>query len=61
MPMAEHEFWPAAGYGDFTKNPARLQPELRDYPIYLGLAMDGDYRLRLKPQNLLLNLPLTTS
>ena len=27
-------------------------------PVYLGLAMDGDNVLRLKPQNLLLNLPL---
>jgi len=40
---------------------ARLQPALRDYPVYLGLAMDAEYHLRLKPQNLLLNLPLLTT
>jgi hypothetical protein len=27
-------------------------------PVYLGMAMDAQSRLRLKPQNLLLNLPL---
>jgi hypothetical protein len=27
-------------------------------PVYLGLAMTSDQVLRLKPQNLLLNLPL---
>jgi hypothetical protein len=27
-------------------------------PIYLAMAMDHEHRLRLKPQNLLLNLPL---
>lgn len=29
-------------------------------PVYLGLAMGVDKRLRLKPQNLLTNLPLVT-
>lgn len=32
--------------------------EERELPIYLGLAMSADGALRLKPQNLLLNLPL---
>ena len=27
-------------------------------PVYLGMARDGRHRLRLKPQNLLVNLPL---
>ena len=27
-------------------------------PVYLGLAMDAEQVLKLKPQNLLLNLPL---
>ena len=27
-------------------------------PVYLAMAMDHEHRLRLKPQNLLLNLPL---
>ena len=31
---------------------------LRGKPVYLGLAMTPDSRLRLKPQNLLTNLPL---
>jgi hypothetical protein len=39
-------------------DPAALRPELAGKPIYLGLAMTGDRRLRLKPQNLVTNLPL---
>ena len=35
-----------------------LQPTMVGYPIYLGLAMNADYELRVKPQNILLNLPL---
>jgi hypothetical protein len=35
-----------------------VRTELRGYPVYLGLAMNADHELRLKPQNLLLNLPL---
>jgi hypothetical protein len=31
---------------------------LRGRPIYLGLAMTEGQRVKLKPQNLLLNLPL---
>ncbi len=31
---------------------------MRGKPVYLGLAMDGAKRLKMKPQNLLLNLPL---
>jgi hypothetical protein len=38
-----------------------MRPELRGRPVYLGLAMDGDGRLRLKPQNLLVNLPLAAA
>jgi Family of unknown function (DUF6352) len=33
--------------------------ELRGKPIYLGLAMTPDKKLRMKPQNLLINLPLS--
>jgi hypothetical protein len=36
---------------------ARLLPELSGRPIYLGMAMTERGRLRLKPQNLVLNLP----
>lgn len=35
-----------------------IRPELAGYPIYLALAMNDARELRLKPQNLLLNLPL---
>jgi hypothetical protein len=36
---------------------ARLLPEMAGRPIYIGMAMTPRGRLRLKPQNLLLNLP----
>jgi hypothetical protein len=39
-------------------NPADMRPDLAGRPVYLAMAMDRDSRLRLKPQNLLLNLPL---
>jgi len=39
-------------------DPGDMRPNLAGRPVYLGLAMDGSGRLRLKPQNLLLNLPL---
>lgn len=35
--------------------------ELRGRPVYLGLAMDAAGRVRLKPQNLLVNLPLAAA
>jgi len=40
------------------RDPAAMRPDLRGRPVYLGLAMTGHRRLRLKPQNLLVNLPL---
>ncbi len=39
--------------------PAQMQAELAGKPVYLGLAMNAQGLLRLKPQNLLLNLPLS--
>ena len=42
---------------DFTDN-ADMRADLAGTPVYLGLMMDADKNLRLKPQNLLLNLPL---
>jgi Family of unknown function (DUF6352) len=39
-------------------NPADMRPALAGRPVYLAMAMDRNQRLRLKPQNLLLNLPL---
>lgn len=35
-----------------------MRAEVRGKPVYLGLAMAADGLLKLKPQNLLLNLPL---
>ena len=39
-------------------DPATMRPAIAGSPVYLAMAMDADRRLRLKPQNLLLNLPL---
>ncbi len=38
--------------------PGDMRADLAGKPVYLGLAMDGGSRLRLKPHNLLVNLPL---
>jgi hypothetical protein len=38
-------------------DPAAMRPAIAGRPVYLAMAMDRDNRLRLKPQNLLLNLP----
>jgi hypothetical protein len=35
-----------------------MRAELAGKPVYLAMAMDEQKRLKLKPQNLLLNLPL---
>lgn len=40
------------------KDPSVVRPDLRGYPVYLAMAQDGRQRLRLKPQNILVNLPL---
>lgn len=42
---------------DFA-NPSDMQADVAGKPVYLGLAMTADQTLRVKPQNLLLNLPL---
>lgn len=39
-------------------NPADMRPAIAGRPVYLAMAFDERRRLRLKPQNLLLNLPL---
>lgn len=36
-----------------------MRAEVAGRPVYLGLAMTAENRLRLKPQNLLVNLPLS--
>jgi hypothetical protein len=40
---------------------AMVRPEVAGRPIYLALAMDERNVVRLKPQNLLINLPLAAS
>lgn len=35
-----------------------VQPDIRGKPIYLALAMTAEKKLRMKPQNLLTNLPI---
>lgn len=40
------------------RDPAEALPELAGRPVYLGLACRPDRSLRMKPQNLLSNLPL---
>ena len=42
---------------DFDE-PQVVLPQVAGHPVYLAMAMDEGNRLRLKPQNLLLNLPL---
>jgi hypothetical protein len=42
-------------------HPADMRPDLAGRPVYLAMAMDSDGMLKLKPQNLLLNLPLNLS
>jgi Family of unknown function (DUF6352) len=38
-----------------------VQPRVRGRPIYLGLAVSAKGHLKMKPQNLLMNLPLTVA
>lgn len=38
-----------------------LLDRVKDRPIYLGLAMDADKHVKMKPQNLLTNMPLIAS
>lgn len=39
-------------------NPSEMRSDVAGKPVYLGLAMDKDGLVKVKPQNLLLNLPL---
>lgn len=43
------------------RDPSVVQPGLRGRPVYLALAMDEAGRVRCKPQNLLVNLPLAAA
>jgi hypothetical protein len=40
------------------RDPVVLRPEVAGSPVFLGMAMAPDGSLRMKPQNLLVNLPL---
>jgi hypothetical protein len=39
-------------------DPAVMRTDIAGRPVYLGLAKDGSDTVRLKPQNLLMNLPI---
>jgi hypothetical protein len=41
-----------------AKDPSLMGADIGGRPIYLGLAMNAEGLLRMKPQNLLLNMPL---
>ncbi len=45
---------------DFAE-PSVVRPEVAGRAVYLACAMDADNVLRVKPQNLLLNLPLAST
>ncbi|MFQ5765584.1 MAG: DUF6352 family protein, partial [Rhodospirillales bacterium] len=40
------------------EDPSLMRAEIAGRPVYLGLAMTPEKKVRLKPQNLLANLPL---
>ena len=42
---------------DFN-DPNTVISQIRGKPIYLGMAMNGESLLKLKPQNVIFNLPL---
>ena len=41
-------------------NPLEMRADVAGKPVYLALSMTADKVVKLKPQNLLLNLPLRT-
>jgi len=42
-------------------DPTVMRTEIAGRPVYLGMAMTKDGALRIKPQNLLVNLPLANA
>ncbi len=40
------------------EDPSLMRAEIAGRPVYMGLSMSPDKKVRLKPQNLLVNLPL---
>lgn len=62
------ETLPVAGQGKIAAlfrmeilEPARVIERVRGRPVFLGLAVDANGRVRMKPQNLLTNLPLVAA
>jgi len=45
---------------DFA-DPADMRAAIAGRPVYLAMAMNAEGILKLKPQNLLLNLPLAST
>nr|WP_329721042.1 DUF6352 family protein [Caldimonas sp.] len=45
---------------DFA-DPREMRADVAGKPVYLGLAIDEERALKVKPQNLLVNLPLATA
>ena len=45
-------------FGMEFRDKSPMRADIAGRPIYLGLAMTADNIVRLKPQNLLINLPL---
>lgn len=43
------------------KDPQLMRADVQGKPVYLGMAMNAEGLMKLKPQNLLLNLPLAVS
>jgi uncharacterized protein DUF6352 len=43
---------------DFA-DPSAMRAAIAGRPVYLAMAMDADNRLKIKPQNLVINLPLS--
>lgn len=43
------------------RDPREMRVDVAGKPVYLGLAMTAENTLKLKPQNLLLNLPLAAA
>lgn len=42
------------------RDPSLMLPRVAGRPVYLGLAMDAQGKVRMKPQNLVINLPLNS-
>ncbi len=57
VPFEEMEHIIALFKLDF-RNPADTVPSMQHKSVYLGLAMGQNNRVKMKPQNLLINLPL---